>query len=118
MTIINDVNVELCPHICLVKEKYLNDMWYECTKNGTLCKDNPDCYFKQFKRLEKENEELKAKLTNYMNFYGELYGKMNKIAFEHVTYKNTLEEIKEMLKNESPYYGAQEIITKIDEVLR
>lgn len=31
----------------------------EIITKHNLCKDNPDCYFKQLKRLQEENEKLK-----------------------------------------------------------
>lgn len=54
---------------------------------GFNCEDNPDCYYKQLKRLEQENEELKKEVKQ-IRTYEEL--KLNKYHF-------ALEEIREIV---------------------
>ena len=129
MPINNDVEVEECEYFWntqeaenleLCKINFQNNYFSNGIPLAEKCKKQLNCYFKQLQRLKKENEELKEKLTNYMNYYGKLYGKMNKIAFEHVTYKNTLEEIREMCKRQDFNQGMRtfEILKLIDEVLK
>lgn len=62
------------------------------------CKDNPDCYYKQLKRLEQENKELKSALEKIRD--------INKLFFERkYGYPEDLIEIdniiNEVLDNES-----------------
>lgn len=66
--IINGIDVSECEHHytntvngimyngCAIYEQ-INELGYS---QDTLCEQNPDCYFKQFKRLQKENESLKS----------------------------------------------------------
>ena len=75
--------------------------------NSNECKDNPNCYYKQFKRLEKENEKLKSLLDfevqkrevleqkiEDLNFYIDSY----RVALEVNSYIHALEEIREKCK--------------------
>ena len=55
--IIDGVDVYKCSHF----KRQIFDKDVEC-KLGKDCSEKPNCYFKQLKRLEKENEELKEKL--------------------------------------------------------
>ena len=60
--IIDGVNVAECEFINACNKK-----WKCVILQDDVCETNPycegyDCYFKQLKRLEKENEELKQKL--------------------------------------------------------
>lgn len=65
--IIDGVNVAGCGYFCETDK--------ECSICGMgtsgedtfcrYCKDNPSCYYKQLKRLEQENAELKAELQNF-----------------------------------------------------
>lgn len=92
-TIINGIDVSECnirfnqfeKNICELGNRKLGELHY-------LCSENPNCYFKQLKRLQKENEELKKKIESYncnANCYK--YKETDK-------YKQALEEIREMLK--------------------
>ena len=65
------------------------------------CENNPDCYFKQLKRLEKENEELKKELdfkekqsNDFMIKSGEMVEKLNNLMTK---YRQALEEIKKSM---------------------
>lgn len=99
----------------------------DCKESKGLCVDNDNCYFKQLKRLEQENKELKNrfKTLDDEEFVYEVteieynnFKKMNK-------YKQALEEIKEIANHEikeltdSAIYGGRyfEIYNKINEVL-
>lgn len=56
----------------------------ESIKSG-LCENNPNCYYKQLKRLEQENAELKkndCEQCKHLDLY--------------IKYKQTLQEIKEI----------------------
>ena len=74
---------------------------------GSLCENNPNCYYKQLKRLEQENERLKEEFTSFMNgdYCAESCKKMNN-AFQDA-HKGILKENEE-LKN---------ILTNIDKKL-
>ena len=94
------------------------------------CKDNTNCYYKQLKRLEQENKELKEclkvyqrpdivkVLTDYRT--GELQLQENKLN----NYRSALEEIREDIRS---FYGCEDssndyklvnMIDKINEVLK
>ena len=72
-----------------------------------LCEDNADCDYKQLKRLEQENKELKDELKPYKNpdvvtlltnwRTGELDRIHNKIANERDTYRFTLDTMQRMV---------------------
>ena len=89
---------------------------YEQPMNG-LCKDNPNCYYKQLKRLEQENKELKEKIIKLSEEKGHLIVENNtlkekneglKIKHQRYRecsmqlnkkYKSALEEIREKIKS-------------------
>ncbi len=62
-TIINGIDVSECnirfnhfgKNICELGNRKLGELHY-------LCSENPNCYFKQLKRLQEENEKLKKAL--------------------------------------------------------
>lgn len=97
----------------------------DCKESKGLCVDNDNCYFKQLKRLEKENEELKKRC--------EELDKMTGIFSVRLAdkYKQALEEIREeanrLLYEENPIYGynnsnyfellAKYVLAKVKEVL-
>ena len=57
--IIDGVDVSGCEY-CLKMTKYRCTIQRDIYKY--LCKENPNCYYKQFKRKEQECEELKEKV--------------------------------------------------------
>ena len=57
LTISNDK--QLCR--CIKLDLFGGIEFVENAKNGN-CKDNPNCYYKQFKRKEQECKELKIQL--------------------------------------------------------
>lgn len=96
---------------------------------GFNCEDNPDCYYKQLKRLEQENKELRQQYNCYAcdTCQGkEDYRNMkrhceNAIKTVHA-YRSALEEIKEFAE---PIYEQipddkvlRQILLKISEVLK
>jgi len=58
-----------------------------------FCNQRPDCYYKQLKRLEKENEELKDKVERLDKITGIFSARLAK------KYKQDLEEIREIMEN-------------------
>lgn len=56
-TIINGIDVSECEQIFVQKNCALLDQEY--------CEDNPDCYFKQLKRLQEDNEKIKKQYNCY-----------------------------------------------------
>ena len=43
---------------------YRHEYWEPQDNTKDMCEEHEDCYFKQLKRLEKENDELKQMLEN------------------------------------------------------
>ena len=73
MSEINGIDVSKCEHhytnpvngiiyngCAIYQQKNELGYWQD-----TLCEENPDCYFKQLKRLQKENEELRQVRKNF-----------------------------------------------------
>ena len=56
--IIDGVNIAGCEHSYMVSNKPYCGIDSECVYNN--CENYPDCYYKQLKRKEQENAELKA----------------------------------------------------------
>lgn len=120
-TIINGTNVSECEHHytntvngiiyngCAIYEQ-INELGYS---QDTLCEQNPDCYFKQFKRLQKENESLKS--LNDFNVQ-----KIEVLQEENEKLYKALEEIRNEigdLKNINRLINLQKILDIINEVL-
>lgn len=78
--------------------------------NYCICNKNPDCYYKQLKRLQAENEELKEATDNLLQVQYALADSCNK-------YSKALEEIREILKGNKDG-DIDEMINKINEVLK
>ena len=146
MPIINDVEVKECEEYKEVEMTIDGDEYgdicgdWKCDSH--YCEENPNCQFKQLKRLEKENANKLSIVNNFLKennnlkkengelkVYNEelsnLSSKSNaalvKARFLNYIYRQALEEIREMLKNEHPFKDCscgEDIITKIDEVLR
>lgn len=59
-----------------------------------LCKDNPNCYYKQLSELKAENERLKEKIESYVC-------SQNCYAYKHADkYRHILQEIKEYINSQ------------------
>jgi hypothetical protein len=96
------------------------------------CEKNPDCYYKQLKRLEQENKELKEMLSKEpkaMQAFQIAYSglkKENEVLWRMVKdYKTALEEInlildelKQQYDYMADYSEIKEIQDKINEVLQ
>ena len=61
--LIDGVNVAGCEFF-LQDEKYSCDLSFINQEELCKCNDVQDCYYKQLKRLEQENKELKEKITS------------------------------------------------------
>jgi hypothetical protein len=116
--IINGVNVAGCKYYTQDYQRANNiEGRYEhckdvCELNGDnyfYCKMNNDCYYKQLKRLEQENKELKEKIKKYSAIneqdtkdYVELkrenvrlFNESIELRAKNIEYKSALEEIRE-----------------------
>lgn len=96
-----------------------------------LCRTHEDCYYRQLKRLQTENEELRQirKDTTdiqqpYVIMYRNLKKELHNLQAENEQLKQTLQEIKEIAEKDFRHtaweeYARQlkEIITKINEVI-
>ena len=126
--IINGIDVSECEHHytnpvngiiyhgCAIYEQ-INDLGYS---QDTLCEQNPNCYFKQFKRLQEENKELKKRCEEWALETVKMQGAIDGKDFRIDKYKQTLEEIKAEigdLKDINKLINLQKILDKINEVL-
>lgn len=104
------------------------------------CEDNPDCYYKQLKRLEQENKELRQVRKNspdiqepYIYLYRQIKKQCHKLKQENkdaerIKYKQALEKIRDILCNGRTFYEGyfdnpnlsrmDEAIIVINEVLK
>ena len=85
-TIINGIDVSECEHHytntvngiiyngCAIYEQ-INELGYS---QDTLCEQNPDCYYKQFKRLQQELDIKEKMLDKFMIGSGETLEKLQK----------------------------------------
>jgi hypothetical protein len=134
--IINGIDVSECEHHytnpvngiiyhgCAIYEQ-INELGYS---QDTLCEQNPDCYFKQLKRLQEENEELKNRLKTLDDEV--LTIEITLDEFErYKKYRQTFEEIRAIAKEATNskdcyiymYAGrmyCEPILKKINEVLK
>ena len=121
--IIDGVDVSGCEFVFVGKDKKAKiSCW--CNKLNFICKDNPNCYYKQLDQLKAENEELKKQLTILDD--ETIVVEITENQFEeYQKLKQTLTEIKEIAKyelnnlTESAINGGRyvEILQKISEVL-
>jgi hypothetical protein len=110
--IINGIDVSECNYAILPnKQCYMKSMFYAketsciaCKEHNTkrnFCKNNPNCYYKQLKRKERECEELKREIAFGNN--GKLSDKIRAIVFKNLNaenskYKQALDEIEKQVK--------------------
>lgn len=103
--IINGIDVSECNYAILPnKQCYMKSMFYAketsciaCKEHNTkrnFCKNNPNCYYKQLKRKERECEELKFNEKNFRIDAARAKMKASK-------YKQALDEIESLCKNEA-----------------
>jgi predicted RNase H-like nuclease (RuvC/YqgF family) len=136
--IIDGVNVAECH----CKAPYKNDYGdvqckcyrFEDIENNTflfgICKQHPNCYYKQLKRLEQKNKKLKEEIQFHDKENSNLLAKRNaaQIGYDEIRevrerYRSALEEIREIVTSafakQRPYKeDFAEIETKINEVLQ
>ena len=60
--IIDGIDVSGCSYGEIEKSIFKCSCEYNVRSASMFCKDNPNCYYKQYKRKEQECEELKATL--------------------------------------------------------
>lgn len=96
--IIDDVNVAECGYFCeFDKECSICGMGTDGEDTFCkYCKDNSNCYFKQLKRLEQENEKLKQQIDQWKSAFS-----LDTKMLEHTEnaeekYQQALEKIREM----------------------
>lgn len=126
--VIDGVDVSGCEY-CLKMTKYrctIQRDVYKC-----LCEENPNCYYKQFKRKEHECEELKkekAEIKKYLGISGktiiqrleELQEFKDKLKISEYEYKQALDEIRQYRVCEINDVDGEEddvILGIIDEVM-
>ena len=89
-TIINGIDVSECEYInCCSEEAKCIILQDDILSDSQYCKSEPNCYFKQFKRLQEENEELKKRQITKNGFICD--------CEENEKYKQALEKIREIL---------------------
>ena len=74
----------------------------EIITKHNLCKDNPDCYFKQLKRLQEENEKIKKQYNCYA--CGNCNGKEDYIHLEK-HHKGLRKQFDELVKRNNTLWG-------------
>lgn len=103
---VNGVDVSECKYYVPYTKDCIND-----NKSYDKCKSCKDCYYKQLKRLEQENEELKQTIKDLTQSLDDcnvdrtkLYKKLDfemqkreEFADKSIKYKFALEEIRELL---------------------
>ena len=105
-TIINGIDVSECEKLgetidgftCGLGKRirFANEI---ITKHN-LCKDNPDCYFKQLKRLQEENEKLKENqcCPETCEYIATEIIRYTNVCEVNSKYKQALEKIRDIVK--------------------
>ena len=127
--IIDGIDVSKCEY-CLKMTKYrctIQRDVYKC-----LCKENPNCYYKQLKRKEQECKELKKELQTQRAFtaheqkliYCVAYDetcetgnecKQKKCVFkDRLKYKQALDEIEKYLDAQQKYFDGEDYHNLLD----
>lgn len=81
-------------HACAIYEQK-NELGYW---QDTLCEQNPNCYFKQLKRLQEENEKLKEKIKSEKYIKENALQEATKYSMKCGEFRQALEEIREISK--------------------
>lgn len=144
--IIDRVDVSGCEFIGDIKNEFVKcTSWVHNSKKQVSghwdCRENKACYYKELKRLQAENEELKNDILNgvmcitcpdknencRLQAENEHYRKeayrladgLNKTENLAFTYKQALQEIREYCEEQNlkADYTACEVIIRIDEVI-
>lgn len=130
-TIINGIDVSECEYInCCSEEAKCIILQDDICSNSHYCKSEPDCYFKQLKRLQEENKELRQARKNspdiqepYVYLYRQIKKQCHKLEEENKELKKQLTEDKildeeiQSLSREDKYKSALEEIKNITERL-
>ena len=123
---INSIDVSECGFNCW--KHNVNELIEDyCSVFDNKCICNPDCYFKQFKRVQEENKELRQVRKNspdvqepYIYLYRQIKKQCHELEEENKKYKQALEEIRNIA--ETPIIldknRFDKITNKINEVLR
>lgn len=107
--IIDGINVSECEFFSDIQEcpDNINGGYYiqhnYCGLNGDnycICKENKQCYYKQWQRLKQENEKLKAEIEKSR----EAYSRLQKMYNENCDYTGDLKTENERLKEYEYYY--------------
>lgn len=100
--IIDGVNVAECD---AYKDKHCMDKTSIMFCNLNTCSNFPNCYYKQFKRLQAENKELKHRCEVYhqcdemiKNTYGQAHKKAMELTKENEQLKEENKKIKKRLE--------------------
>lgn len=100
---------------------YDGEFEYSCKCSCTICERNQEnCYFKQLKRLQEENKELKEQINyKFQNYWHKIEMKNFEVNRINLEYKQTLEEIRGYCEDQNLKvdYTACEVLAMIDEVL-
>ena len=97
----------------------------DCKDSKGLCVDNDNCYFKQLKRLQEENEELKTE-NEQLKKPCLVMPKVNQLAVPIEEYEKLHKALKEIrgiaehwLKNDwSCYYCRSNMDEKLKEIIK
>lgn len=123
--IIDGVDVTGCEFIGDIKNKFVKcTSWVHNSKKQVSghwdCEENKACYYKQLKRLEQENAELKAENERLKEKIESYVCSQNCYAYKQVDkYRHILQEIKDICKNsytsasEDYYRTSDKILQKI-----
>lgn len=126
---IGGVDVSECPYLAYELEE--DGFYYHFCDIAPVgcsgeCRYINDCHYKQFKRIEKERDELQERLTQAEEVSDGLLKIQYKLASNCDKYRSVLEEIKLMCQDEQEictgecgdYNMATQVLNKINEVLK
>ena len=127
--IIDGVDVSGCEFYQIAENELYPKAQYCGSMRTTFCENEPNCYYKQLKRLEQENAELKAENERLKEEKENLIEQLvtyNQFENSYNKYRQTLQEIKEIAGGVRNYlqllaprdvrYEMDRILQKISEV--
>lgn len=125
----NGVNVRDCA--CIIEDYYyqqannlangykhiknvceLGERGAECYR--LFCKDNPNCYYKQLKRKEKECEKYKKKFSRFFNIDNQECWDIAFLNNKKAKYKQALDEIEKYLDTQQKYFDGEDYRNLLD----
>ena len=92
--IIDGINVAGCEFFDYECSAYRQEYWESEDNTKDMCSSHPNCYFKQLKRLEQENKELKA----YKDINEDFKKAWDELNEKYKQLRSALEEIMEIAK--------------------